>query len=194
MIQGSSVESVHWGELRAPEFEVHEIKSSNWTTCGTATLGLLTGFEPSRIEKYCPRPRIGWSTRAVSNYLLKRGYTVVEVTRKNVTNVGWMACPLVSDHVILINAELNTEEASWFILHKDVLWHNDYVEHSFNPLFFLNKPTQNVLVVWHPKWAKENRAANLSAARKVANKKKSALEKYKAKVLLLRNLARAARK
>ena len=153
MIDGTS-QHINWNQYVSPRFKIKHPKLKKYFSCGTATLGLLTGKNLPFIEKFLPKTKKHWSTRSLSDYLLNNGYTVIQVTKNNVTNVGyWEKQPLNKDHVILINAQLDSREASWFILHNNRLWHNDYEVDDFGPLYFINKPTQDVLLIWHKDWA-----------------------------------------
>ncbi len=158
MIDGT-IKLVDWGRYASPKFTAQEVKG-RWTTCGSPIIAAVTGHLASNIEKHCPNIRRGWSTKALTKYLTSNGYTVVQVTKNSVTNVSyWESQPLNPNHLLLINASVSTKAASWFLLHKNTLRHNDYIEESFNPLYFFNKPTQDVLLVWHQKWRLHNGVA-----------------------------------
>jgi hypothetical protein len=116
---------------------------------------MLTGLDPQCIERHCPSIRKGWSTTAFRKFLVSIGYTVIPVTKNSVTNVScffWQKLPLTKDHVIVMNSAVSASGASWFLLYNNQLWHNEYRETGFDAMFFLNKPTQDVLLVWHPTW------------------------------------------
>lgn len=152
MINGK-VKEIAWNKYTSPNFEVSKIKSNRWSSCGSPIISLITGVDPMYVERCCPNSKRGWSTRALTGYLTKKHYTVIQVTKNSVNNVYWQHYPLNPNHLLVINSSVDLKEASWFLLHKEQLWHNDYRQKFFNSLFFLNKPTQDVLLVWHPKWA-----------------------------------------
>ncbi len=153
MVDGT-IKKIEWDEYAAPNLNITvPLMRWGWKSCGTASLALVTKKKPRLIEKHCPNVEVGWHTRTLARYLVNQGYTVVTVTKNSVTNVDWSRYPLTPDHCLMINGAVDTKENTWYVLHKNVLWHNLYVEESFNTLFFLNKPTQDVLLVWHPKWA-----------------------------------------
>ena len=153
MIRGShNTKYIKWEDYYSPNFKPNLDDDYDWGTCGSPILSMITGLKPKTVEKYKPKTQRHWTTRAVKNYLINKGYTVIEVTRINVTNTHWIDYPLTSEHVIILNLEMDSCEASWFLLYDNTLYHNKYEETEFNCLFFLNKPPQNVLVVHHPKW------------------------------------------
>lgn len=156
MIDGVA-RKVEWNNFRSPNLKI-ELPASrgDWRCCGSASLQLVTGKSASLIEKRFPHvKKRGWFTKPLARYLVELGYTVIEVTKNSVTSVDWSDYPLSSDHCLMINGMVDNQENTWWVLHKDVLYHNLYVERAFNSLFFLNKPTQDVLLVWHKKWAKK---------------------------------------
>jgi len=152
MIRGTP-KYIFWEQYLSPRFRVKTLRSHNWSSCGSATLALVTGIAPGIIQKAAPGRKGHWSTRAVKNFLRTHGYTVFDVTKSSVTNCDWPYNPLQSGHLLLINSEVDSREASWFLTHNGELWHNDYRDYDFTPLFFLNKPTQDVLLVHSPKWS-----------------------------------------
>ena len=156
MLKGSlNSPYIWWKQYEAPKFQPYLSNDNKWKTCGSATLSLVTGKSPSKIDKDLPKTQKHWSTLAFKKYLVKKGYTVIEVTKRNITNTNAYAFPLTSNHIIALNLEMDSDPndgASWFLLHDNILYHNTEPEYNFNALYFLNKPPQNVLVIWHRKW------------------------------------------
>mgnify|MGYP001615428051 CR=1 FL=1 len=153
MIFGSlHSKKIDWSKYESPNFTPNLINYHRWKTCGSATLSLLTHRKAHFIDKDRPTTQRHWSSPAFKKYLLNHGYTTIEVTKLSVTNCNWLNYPLTENHVIALNLRINQSEASWYVLFQNNLYHNMYQEAEFNPLFFLNKPPQNVILVHHPKW------------------------------------------
>lgn len=127
----------------------------NYNTCGSAAISVLTGLNPQFIEKKLPKNRIHWTDSSLSFFLQNRGYKVIPVTKRGITNISgnsWCKYPLGENHCILANCRVCYEEASYFVVHKGLKYHNFEVT-FIDPLFWLNKPTSTAFVVWHPNWA-----------------------------------------
>jgi len=153
MITGSLYSpSIRWEEYLCPKFKPYLNDQHKWKSCGSATLSLITRQKAHLIEKKLPKSQRHWSTLAFKRYLLSQGYTTIEVTKRNITNTYWKHYPLQPNHIVVMNIQLNTLEASWYVLYQNTLYHNMDEEEDFDSLFFLNKPPQNVIVVYHPKW------------------------------------------
>jgi hypothetical protein len=160
------IEQIDWQKFHVydfyPETKVslynHYKNRTCWTTCGTPILAILTGLS----FKYIERQKFGkhWTDRSIVKFLRARNFEIVELTRNNVTNVYWETFPINEHHVILLNIEMDAREASWFLLHDDVLYHNLY-KMPFNSYFFLNKPIQSAFILNHPKWKKFEKFATI---------------------------------
>jgi len=155
MIRGSlNSKNIKWDNYLSPKFVPFIKDDYKWSTCGTPTLSLITGISCRTVEKYKPIKRKHWSNVSFKRFLINRNYTIIEVTKRNITKVNyWEFYPLKPDHLIILNLEMDEKEASWFLLHKNNLYHNKFREDNFNSLFFLNKPPQNVFLVYHKKWS-----------------------------------------
>ena len=128
------------------------------SNCGTAALSLITGISPIEIQSHCPmEDKEGWCADQMERFLKKAGYTVKELTRRTVNNVWWTLRPITDDHVLLMVVRVNLDEYSAAVVHRGELWHNMYKE-RLNGLYFLNKPTETVLLVHHPSWSSKPKA------------------------------------
>ncbi len=145
--------SIYWEKYLSPNFRVNNYpRRRKWNSCGTITLSLLTDLTTSYIDRFCPEYQY-WSNKRLTKFLTDRGYEVIPLSKRLVTTVKYHEQQRIeSGHVLVIAAEVDHNSASWFILHNNILWHNDYVVEDFGPLFFLNKPTVYVNLVWHKKW------------------------------------------
>jgi hypothetical protein len=160
------IEQINWQSFYVydfyPEVNVsfynHYKNREQWTTCGTPILAILTGLSFKYIEKQ--KPNKHWTDRSITQFLKNRGFDIVELTKNNVTNVYWEQFPINERHVILLNIEMDALEASWFLLHDNILYHNLY-KMSFNSYFFLNKPIQSAFILNHGKWKKFEKFAKI---------------------------------
>jgi len=159
MQKGSSTRNIKWDKYIAPSLNL-SVPNTNLdcASCGTAALSLITGISPKNVEKYCPDAWKGWYTSRVIKFLRMKGYKVIEVTKNSVTNTYWQMMPIGYQHCLIVTAHTNQDDASMFVLHKGNIWHN-FHKNRDNALLFINKPTQDVLLVWHKKWNKEKRKA-----------------------------------
>ncbi len=156
-----------WHRFESPKLNLEKNKYAacdrkDYKSCGTAILSLLTDISPKSVEKHCPNPKKGWYTSRIIKFLEEKGYTVVEISKNNVLSNCQYNPSLNRDHCLLINARVDDEENSLYLLHKDQVWHHFDVQANSDPLFFFNKPTQDVLLVYHPKWRASNYYTSLA--------------------------------
>ncbi len=152
MITGR-LERIDFKKYESPYFDPYLKNDYNWKTCGSSCISTICGIKAGTIEKYLPKNQKDWSNRALVNFLLNKNYTVIQITRRNITNTYWENEPLTPNHVLICNLELDRFEASWLVSHNLRIWHN-FVEEDFTPLTFVRKPIQNIFLVWHKKWTK----------------------------------------
>ena len=163
MIKSSSKVNINWENFESPKFKPHKFhKNTDFESCGTTIFSLITGEHPSVVDyRYNIVGEIGWGTDEFAKRLRSRGYKVITVAKNNVTRVTdgitgctrcWNNRPLKTSHVLVINGAVMNHENSMFLLHKNKLWHH-FEQIPIDPMFFLNKPTQDVLLIYHPKWS-----------------------------------------
>jgi hypothetical protein len=133
---------------------------ANWISCGSASLELVTGIEARKIDKYLKNPEIGWHTPTLIKYLKELGFTAIELTYHVVTRPhgkpNWRRFfPVQKEHCLMINATLDRDDNSWFLLHNNIIYHHNHFQCNLsdNPLFFFNKQIQNIVLVHHKSWA-----------------------------------------
>lgn len=146
---------IDWRQYEVPNLNLDEHETfhySPYISCGSASLSLLTRVKPEKVEKSCPNPRKGWFTSRVVKYLRDKGYTVIELSKEDLLKTNWTDFPINNNHCLMMNIRMDEKENSMFILHKGQLWHHYDSEPYFNNLFFINKPTQDVLLIFHKKW------------------------------------------
>jgi len=171
MIYGSYNQKISWSDYRVDAESVtdlftlratHFSKSGNsnnyFNTCGSSALSLLTGLTPKHVSRQMPNhPQKLWSTTAAIKFLKNRGFQIREVSRYGVTNLDpndsfeWQYEPITSKHVLLCDLLMCRDEASWWVVHNNITYHNFSVK-ALNPLLFCNKPSQAIFLVTHPKW------------------------------------------
>lgn len=145
---------INWEDWTAPKLYINPTKvdTLNYISCGSTALSLLTQLPLKQVESYNPNPKRGWSTTRAIRFLRNKGYKTLEVTKMSVTNTYWFKTPLKPDHCLLLNVRLDVKENSMMVCHKNVLWHNFETIDELSNLYFLNKPTQDVIIITHPKW------------------------------------------
>lgn len=158
MINGSLNHRVDFQKYESPNFKVAFQGSRHRLGCGPNLLAMVTGIKTETIYPKNPaRDKDFWSNSAVCSYLRSKHITVIPVSRTAVSNkphAFWALEKLNSNHVLVCNLLCDKNEASWFLFHDEKIWHNfDKHKPKSSSLFLLNHPTQNVFLVWHPKWA-----------------------------------------
>ncbi len=145
-------------EFKAPGLDLQKNNKhtqEDYKTCGSGALSLITGIHVKKVEKDCPNTKKGWFTTRAIKFLRDKGYTVVELSKHNVLNT--LGCwNITQEHCLIINACVDKVDNSMFVIHKDRIWHN-FQESAIEPLFFINNPTQDVLLVFHKKWKRKRR-------------------------------------
>ena len=93
----------------------------------------------------------------MANPQKENGYTAIELSKNGILTPDHEHFPIKQNHCLMMNVRLDSLANSMLVFHKGVMWHNFHVEHDFNSLYFLNKPTQDVILVYHPKWNKNKK-------------------------------------
>ena len=134
-----------------------EAVKRDYDSCGTAILSLLTGNPAKSIDSWRRRnyrSTSDYSDRMVIKYLKNHSFDTKEVTRRLVTSMSFYSegyYVLGDNHVLLCNCLTKQNEASWYILHQNILFHNVSIRECDN-LFFVNRPPQSIYVVKHKEW------------------------------------------
>lgn len=151
----SKKKGINWKEFEVPKLHLKNRKTFDWNSyisCGSAALSLITGISTKTIEKSCPNPSVGWYTSRVIKYLKEKGFTVIELSKKDVLNSYCLDFPINKNHCLLMNVRMDNSDNTMFVVHKGKLWHHYECEPYFNNLFFINKPTQDVLLIFKKDW------------------------------------------
>lgn len=145
---------INFDDYLSPSLDLLKAKRysvNHYACCASACISMITGANPIDIDSCWTKPFEGARTKEVIALLKAARFNVVELTKQSVLNTEWYNCPLQLDHCLLVNCCVNREENSMVIMHKGEIWHN--FKRERNPsLYFLNKPTQDVLLVHHKKW------------------------------------------
>ena len=152
--------NINWKDYESPKFIPHIPNNRPfYKNCGSAIVSLITGESPEAIEQKRPEVKRGMPSAVFSSILRAKGYTVITVAKNNVTQIEdtsevrcWENLPLNSRHVLAMNIHVTNKENSMFLLNRNELWHH-FDPIPFDPMFFLNKPTQDVMLIWHPLWS-----------------------------------------
>ena len=152
---------IDWKAYESPRADIHFRDNFDsfydHKTCGSAAIRILTGLSSIYIDESLPGNRLHWTDTSICRFLKSAGYTVLPVTKFGVTFEYYRTFekirPMIRlNHVILSSQLVCKDEASWFVVHKNAVWH-DMRRSRLNPLHFVYFPIQSIFVVWHPEWA-----------------------------------------
>lgn len=146
----------NWESLESRKVNFTSLENT-CETCGSAALSLITNKRASLIDTYRPKNQKHWSSNAVVIFLRNKHFRVVEVTKLGLTSepaeIFEEIKPKISPyHVLLTNQLVCKDEATWFLIHKNKVWHN-MKETPLNPLHFIQFPIQTIYVVWKKEWS-----------------------------------------
>lgn len=130
--------------------------------CGSTALALLTGENPLDIPQ-----REHWADRFMIAHLRERGFEVLKLTQRNVTNFEFAnVYPITDDHVILACMKFRRGEASWAVIYNKMMFHNFEIT-TMETYELFNHPIITVYLVRHPLWdTRGKRKAALKKLRK----------------------------
>jgi len=134
-------------------FKNNKYTGKDFKTCGSGALSLVTGINVKTVEKGCPNIKTGWYTSRAIKFLRSHGYTVRELTKSTVLN-QYGLWNITEQHCLIVNSHVDKADNSMFVIHNGNIWHNFNCE-RMDPLFFVNHPFQDVLIVYHKKWKKK---------------------------------------
>ena len=149
--------NIDFARLESPWLSIKPKKLSfteydNIPNCGTSAISLLTGLSMRFVDSFNP---IGfgikyWYFCDIIKFLKSRGFITIEVTKRSVTNSFWCDTPITQNHCVLMLLKMDADEYSVYVMHKGIIWHN-FSREKIDALYLLNKPTEQVYVVQHPK-------------------------------------------
>ena len=146
---------IPFDQFKAPYLDLTDnlkYQNHNYVSCGSAAIGLLMNKNPQALDKICKDAESGWYTTQVIQYLKSQKFSVIQLSKTDVLpEWNHKHFPITSQHVLLVNSRVVKKENSMFVIHNNIAWHN-YIPNEMNGLFFINKPTQDVLLIRHPKW------------------------------------------
>jgi len=163
MINGSYKKSINARLYESPgafslfQDRASKFRWSQYNTCGTGALSVLTGISPSSIDKHIPKSNKEqhWSDKSIVKFLKDRHYTVVQISKCGITNLNpdfeWREMPLNKNHVLLCGLLMCKNEGSWWVINNNHSFHNFDVQ-PLDPLLFCNKPSDNIYLISKPSW------------------------------------------
>lgn len=133
----------------------------SWISCGSASLQLLTGISANEHDDYLSNfndPNDGWFTSTIIKRLKQLGYSAFAITPKITGDFASQhgyrhPGPITDNHCLLLNVQLDSEDNSYFILHKGQIYHHCHVQPGYSSIYFINKPIQDVILVHHTDWS-----------------------------------------
>lgn len=150
-----------WRGIESPNLNLLKLQKKHcldeYKTCGTGAISLLTGLHPKYIEQKLPTGRKHWSDTSLCRFLQKRGYKTTQLTKRLVTSFSskciyiYLPYNIKENHCLLLNSLVCENEASFFVIHKNSIYHN-FAKYDVSPLFWVNRPTQSIFIVSHEKW------------------------------------------
>lgn len=161
---------INFDDYLAPSLDLHSVRKGrhgDYICCASAAMSMLTNKHPLAIDVECNDPVRGWRTRPIIKYLREQGFVVIELVKQTILNTHWASYPLKPDHCLLINCQMDNKENSMVIAHKGAIWHN-YQEEKNPSIFFLQKFSQDVLLVYHPKWKAKKPFKNIKTIKQLA--------------------------
>lgn len=151
MFRVADMKTIHWEKWLMPRWtpKCQFVNSpKRWSTCGSATMSLVTGLDPAYIESRLPRTQLHWSTRSAAKFLNRCGWKTLILPPKGIVSTlnefTWDNATLSPQHLVMVNCYTSAKEASWFLVENGRVWHNFYIEPA-GPLFLLRRPLQDAI-------------------------------------------------
>lgn len=145
------MKKIYWSEWKMSDFQLnfkHQFNHSH-NTCGACCVSILTGEVPERVDTTL-KWRPDCTTEKMVRHLRKKKFDVLNITPQlitsNLARWQWLDDTITDDHVLIFNAETNSDEASWFIFYHGTIWHN-FEKWTDSPLFLLRNPPQDILLL-----------------------------------------------
>jgi len=159
MLEGrKNRERVDWAKLESPNLDMRKRRYyglKQFKSCGTSAISMVTGLTVNTIDKH-NNNSADWAWDDTERFLTARGYTCTEVTKKGICDTWWQNHNLTEDHILWCCCRMGTHQGvadySAVVIHRGAIWHN--FERIIDPLFFLNKPTEYVVVISHEKYSR----------------------------------------
>ena len=84
-------------------------------------------------------------------FLRRHKFSVLEITRRNVTNSDNIERPIGKHHVVLAKLKFVIGEASWVVIFQDKVYHNFEIV-PLTGYELINHPILSAYVVFHKSW------------------------------------------
>lgn len=142
--------SVDLQRYRVARFNPYLYHSVPDCGCGATAVALLTGMDPVHLTTLNGKKK-GYPDRWMVKTLKAKGYTVIPIKWKEINSDRWITYPVSKFHVVLVSQIMSKREASWFVYHNGLCYHN-FAAFAPETLDFLNKPSITAYCIWHPHW------------------------------------------
>lgn len=123
--------------------------------CGGNVLSMLTGINPVYIKNSNKENPHDWRDEFMLNFLRRRKFNVIPITRKEVTNCDNFTIKeydgITSKNVLLLSQHLTKKDATWSIIYKEYIFHNFDIS-RLSYLEFINNPILTAYVIFHKDW------------------------------------------
>lgn len=138
-----------WTKHESPRLQLsHKHEHEDYKSCASAALSMITGLSTKTLDRMNGNKE-EWTWRDTAVFLKQRGYTMLEVTKELICDTHWKRHNLNDNHLLWCCCRVGPEDYSAVLAHGGKLYHN--FEEVRDALFFLNKPTEYVVVISHPK-------------------------------------------
>ena len=138
--------------------------------CGAAAIQALTGISRTQAEKLGDDGH--YSTESMLNFLKDFGFSLVEITRGNMTDVyDTPSIKISENHVILADLRITKTDDSWAVIYGEKEFHSGSLS-PLDPLDMFNSPINQAWVLWHPNWDKLRERSFLKKAIWASTKRK----------------------
>lgn len=154
MIEGRKPKrKTDWNSIKSPGLDLSKAKRYvKYRSCASSALSMVTGLSAIKLDRY-NKMREDWTWADTAKLLRKLGYTLTEVTKESICNTHWQNHELKTDHLLWCCCRFGPDDYSAVLVHGGIVWHN--FERVTDPLFFMNKPTEYVVVISHPRFRKK---------------------------------------
>ncbi len=113
--------NTNFAKLAVKKFPLHLFNKEDFqlSGCGPNALALITGVDPKTVKG-----KDHASDRFMVNFLRRKGFSVYQITKANLTNTKIVSYPVTDQHVVLYSSLVRKKEATWGVLYSGFVFHN----------------------------------------------------------------------
>jgi len=112
-------------------------------------VSLLTGVHPYKIDE-----QSDYTPEWILPKLRRHGVSALKVESSDAATFGIFSQSIHGNHVILASQRVKVDEASWFVIFDNRVYHNFEVSRS-DVLDFINFPIiHGPYLLWHKSWGR----------------------------------------